>query len=421
MDSDDRLPRLLVLTSTFPRWRDDREPRFVLDLCRALAERFRVHVVAPHDRGAILRETWNRIQIHRFRYAPLALQSLAFDGGILSKIRRNPARLLQLPGFALAQWRTARQLLASERFAAIHAHWILPQGAIALALQHEFAVPAICTAHGGDLYALHRAGWNGLIKSVLGRCSGVTVVSRAMAETLQTIGLVSSRLEVIPMGVDFRGLFRADPALGRQPQTLLFAGRLVEKKGVQHLLAAMARLATSHPRLRLDIAGFGPAEPHLRRLVGQWRLDGRVRFLGALSHRELADRYRRATLTVIPSVTARSGDAEGFGLVIAEALGCGCPVIASDLPAIRDQIEDGVTGLLARPADPAHLAERIAYLLARPEARRALARRGRDHVLARFDWQRIGLRYGDFITAIIDRAADSRSPGAAHARPSAPS
>ncbi len=90
-------PRLLVLTSTFPRWVGDREPRFVFDLSRRLAKDFEVQVVAPHAPGAAPQEVMDGMRVHRFRYFPEKLQSLAYNGGILEKIAKHPRASLQAP------------------------------------------------------------------------------------------------------------------------------------------------------------------------------------------------------------------------------------------------------------------------------------------------------------------------------------
>jgi glycosyltransferase involved in cell wall biosynthesis len=95
----------------------------------------------------------------------------------------------------------------------------------------------------------------------------------------------------------------------------------------------------------------------------------------------------------MPSVVTEEGDQEGLGLVMAEALACECPVVASDLAAIRDIVKDGQTGLLARPGDARDIAARVERVLRDPVAARVLARRGRDVVLERFDWESVGAGY----------------------------
>jgi glycosyltransferase involved in cell wall biosynthesis len=102
---------------------------------------------------------------------------------------------------------------------------------------------------------------------------------------------------------------------------------------------------------------------------------------------------------VMPSVVTAEGDQEGLGLVMAEALACECPVVASDLPAIGDVIENGVTGLIARQADAHDLADKIVQVLRDPARAAGLARAGRASVLERFEWERVARGYSDLLAA----------------------
>src|SRR5690606_22279057 len=94
-----RQPRILVVTSTFPRWPKDNEPRFILDLCRHLADFAEIRVLAPHAPGAAIEETLEGVDVTRFRYFFERWQSVTYAGGIVGRIRQNPWRLLQVPLF----------------------------------------------------------------------------------------------------------------------------------------------------------------------------------------------------------------------------------------------------------------------------------------------------------------------------------
>jgi hypothetical protein len=126
-----RKPRLLVLASTYPRWPGDPEPAFVHELARRLVDAFEVTVLCPHAAGAATRETFDGVQVLRYRYAPAALESLVNDGGIVANLKRHRWKWLLLPTFvgALA-WRAWR-LVRRERPAVVHAHWLIPQGVVA--------------------------------------------------------------------------------------------------------------------------------------------------------------------------------------------------------------------------------------------------------------------------------------------------
>ena len=129
------LPRLLVLTSTLPRWQGDTEPAFVESLSLELARSFDVTVLAPHARGAASDEKRQHedrtIRIRRFRYFIPGLESLAYEGGIMANLRRNPFRVLLVPFFLVAQLFAIARLHRRQHFDAVHAHWLIPPGLVA--------------------------------------------------------------------------------------------------------------------------------------------------------------------------------------------------------------------------------------------------------------------------------------------------
>ena len=392
---------LLVLTSTLPRWAGDTEPCFVEDLSYQLADRFDVVVLAPHCAGAARHETLSdgkrRITVHRFRYCLVALQSLAYDGGVLSKLKRNPLRLLLVPLFLAAQTISIAKLHRRHRFAAIHAHWIIPQGmsAALFRLLARQAPPLLITSHGGDLFALRGALLARLKRWILGKATRISVVSDAMRSAAAELGCKDSDIAVRSMGVDLRFTFTPGAA-GTERDGLIFVGRLVEKKGLTHLIEAVARLVAQHPELRLTIIGDGPLREPLTQLVGKLDLQDHVHFAGSLPNTELPGYLRTAQIAVMPS----SGQ-EGLGLVAVEAMGCGCAVVASDLPAVRDVVIDGKTGLMVRPADSAALADKIDRLLTDDTLRDTLAAAGRRHALAHFDWREVGTTYAELIAGML--------------------
>jgi glycosyltransferase involved in cell wall biosynthesis len=245
--------------------------------------------------------------------------------------------------------------------------------------------PFVVTSHGADLFALRSASWRVLKRFVVRRAAAVTVVSSAMLEPVRQLGVDPAKLSVQSMGVDLRQRFHTDPAVAREPRRLLFVGRLVAKKGVQHLLEAMPRLVAAKPGLRLDIVGFGPDEAALRGKVGALGLAGCVDFVGAVPQAGLPERYRRASVFVAPFVVAEGGDQEGLGLVLVEAAGCGCPVVAGDVAAVRDVVDNPRIGTVLDPTDPARLAAAILAVLEGDAATPANAV-ARAAAVARFDW-----------------------------------
>jgi glycosyltransferase involved in cell wall biosynthesis len=150
---------------------------------------------------------------------------------------------------------------------------------------------------------------------------------------------------------------------------------LVEAKGIHHLLYALARLRPEGWRLR--IVGDGPELPHLQRLAARLRLPQRVEFLGLRN--DVHEILRATDICVQPTL------AEAFGYTIAEAMACGCAVVASRVGGIPEVIEHGKSGLLVEPRDEAGLAAALERLIAEPPLRRSLGEAARRRVCERFN------------------------------------
>lgn len=398
--------RILILTSTFPRWEGDREPPFVFELSRRLAREFEVCVLAPHAPGAELHEIMDGIEVVRYRYFLPQAQTLAYNGGILANLAGKRWNYLLIPFFFLAQFFSLLHLLRKTRFDLIHAHWLIPQAMIALAARFfsGYRPTIVCTSHGGDLFGLSGSLMTRLKRHIIGRVDKLAVVSQAMRDYARTIA-ARTDIEVISMGVDLQHRF-TPAAAARATQDILFIGRLVEKKGIRYLIEAMRTVVRSYPQARLHIVGDGPDLAALRQLAMDCGLASQVHFLGPVENAALPERLRRATIFAAPSVVAEGGDQEGLGLVFVEALGCECAVVASDLPAMRDVIVDGVTGLVCRQRDSVDLAGKLTALLDNAALRTSLGQAGRQFVLGRFDWEVIASRYAE----LLNRSLAERRP-----------
>ncbi len=392
---------LLVVTSTYPRHANDPDPGFVHELCRRLAaDRINVTVLAPRAPGVAEREEMDGVSVRRFGYFLRGGEQLAYDGGILSKLRQRPWLYLLVPFFVTGLWWATRRELRHE-FDLVHAHWVVPQGLAAALARRRGSPPMLITLHGGDLFGL-RTWPLPLLKSKALRASErIAVVSRHMRDVLmRDFKIASERVAVLPMGVDLKRRYTVDRSEERVPGRILFVGRLVEKKGVSYLLEAFAEAGRALPDLTLDIAGDGPLRVALERRASELRVNDRVRFLGARTQADIPALFRTASLAVVPSVVADSGDQEGLGLVTIEAMGCGCPVVASDLPAIRDVVQHEVTGRMATPADASALAQAIQGAFEAPAETAKLAAAARRYVEQHFDWERVASRYAEEIRAL---------------------
>lgn len=387
--------RLLVLASTYPRWRGDHEPGFVHELNRRLIESFEVHVVCPHAPGAARQEVLDGVIVHRFRYGPDAMETLVQNGGILTNLKHAPWKWGVVPFFFLGLLAATSNQLRQVRPHVIHAHWIVPQG-MALALLGVFSKKLphfLLTSHGGDLFGLRGQLFSVLKRWVFKKASAVTVVSRPMATEAARLSANDAQVSVIPMGVDFDGRFTLDARVERVAGQILFVGRLVEKKGVKYLIQALPSIRQRVPGAHLVIVGSGPELPELTALVSELGLQDYVTFRGAMSQDALPEFYRRAAVFVAPFVDAASGDREGLGLVSIEAIACGCPVVVGDVPVVADIFLDTEMDLRAIPGSPESLAQKVGDVLAAPETALRRTLDIRQRLAGQLSWEIVTKRY----------------------------
>jgi glycosyltransferase involved in cell wall biosynthesis len=318
--------RVLVVTTSYPRTRDDVPGAFVRDAVEHLrAAGLEVEVVSPAS----------------FRH-----YGLAFGDGIVGNIRRRPWRALLVPLFLFSYARAARK--AARGADLVHAHW-LPSVLPALATGKPFVVQL----WGTDVELARRV--RPLARALLRRARLVLCASEALAEAARSLGARDVR--IVPSGVEIPAVV-GEPD---EPPHVLYVGRLSEEKGVLELLAATDGL----PRV----------------IVGDGSLRDRVPdAVGFVPPSELGPYFERAAVVVCPSRR------EGYGVVAREAMAYGRPVVATAVGGLPDAVEDGVTGVLVPPRDVAVLRRAIEELLQDRELRRRLGSDARERARGRFSW-----------------------------------
>lgn len=375
--------RLLVTASTFPRWEGDTEPRFVLDLCKHMAEWFDVTVLVPYARGAKEKEILEGVEVIRYHYFPIhKWETLCYPGAIVPRIREKKIRGLLVPFlFAALYLQLARRLPGYD---IVHAHWIIPQGIV----QSLFKTPYVVTGHGGDVTSLNKGIFRQLKIRCLKRAKHVTVVSNHLEKKVRALTPDLS-IDVISMGVNaswFGKQYFVSNYFGQNgKKVVLFVGRLAEKKGVRYLISAMRQIDAL-----LVIVGDGTLRGELERLAVE--MDVEVAFLGSKTHDELRTIYASADIFAVPSVTAADGDQEGLGLVILEAMASGLPVVASRSGGISQVIQDGVNGLLFEEKNSDELAEKLSLLL-KDEATREKVTENSKETVKQYDYCALAKRY----------------------------
>jgi glycosyltransferase involved in cell wall biosynthesis len=396
--------RLLVMASTFPRWKNDTIPPFVYELSKRLTKDFDVSVLAPYSKGSKKHEASDRMKIFRFKYWFDKEQNLA-DGAILPSLKKNKFLWLQVPFFVLSEFVNMLKICKKEQIDAIHAHWIIPQGFLAVLYKKIFnkKIKIVITTHGSDIFCIKFA--NPIKKWVVNNCSVLTVVSNAIKKEVVKLGIKKEvPVEIISMGVD---LSKFNPSkydesikkrYGINGPFLLFVGRLSEKKGVKYLIEAMSGIVKRFPNVKLLIIGDGEEKDNLLKQAKKTGLFNKnIIFTGAIPNSELPKYYATADIFIGPSIVGKRGDTEGFGLVFVEAIGSGCATIGTDLPAISDIIIDGKTGFIVKQKSSEGISNKVIELLENKKLHEIIKKEGREYVLNKFDWNIIKNKYGDVI------------------------
>ena len=385
---------VVLLTSSYPRSPDDTAAIFLRELANHLRTRgMRVHVLAPADESSGIREE-DGVIVQRIGYFPSRWRSLAYGSGILSNVTQNPLLWLQVPFFIIAMTVATVRLAGRIRPDVIHAHWVIPQGLIALIAKVIYRTPVIVSAHGGDAFALQSALLVTAKRFCLRHSDAWTSNTRLTSSAFGSPGSLPEP-KIVPMGVDVEAFAAGDGSTLRAEvpadhYVILFVGRLVEKKGVDDLLRAFALLPDELcSRSTLWIAGTGERERQLREMTAALKLRDRVRFWGNIPNSRLPDYYAAADLFVGPSVVAASGDQEGQGVVFLEAFAARLCVIATRSGGIEDVVEDGQTGILVEPRNPEELARTISRLLTDQRARSTLAANAYKKATETYSWRKV--------------------------------
>ena len=391
--------KILVIATTFPQSTNNLQPRFVIDLCKSVKPLFQQRVIVPSGRDMAHQEIVEGLHVRRFRYFFKRNETLAYASGIMANLKSRPLRWTLLPFFTIGMViETVRQLW-NYKPDLIHAHWWFPAGlaaVIALKLMRSDC-PLLVTCHGGDYYVVGKK-FPRLMRWVLRYASAIAMVSTAMITDAKSSEICAEKIFLGPMGVDLNGTFTASNSARTG---VVYVGRLVRKKGVDVLVRAWSLCSDTVRRNGLTIIGGGEQEHFLKLLATELGISDTIRFIGPTSHDELPEILHSAKLLVFPSIVAEDNDQEGLGLVPIEAMGCGCPVLASDIPSLHDVIDDGVNGEFFRMGSKHVLANSLTELISNQARLQQYSQNGRDSVLKRYDWRCVGKTYSNMYQQLI--------------------
>ncbi len=324
--------------------------------CQGLAEGLvraghRVDVVTSGMEGLARFEELNGVRIHRVR-GLRRYQHYSTAAEQLSQL---------IPAYSKAM-----ELARERDFDLVHCHFVVPGGLLGYLVARRTGLPYVITAHGSDipgynpdrfrlLHRLIRPLW----RLIIDQSSGLSTPS----DFLKDLIAVHNRRTAVRIP----NPFDAPTAVGQAHRRVLVAARMVERKGVQHLLEALPDLETDW---EFWIAGDGPYLKQLQKLASG--ANARVRFLGFVPRSELAELYRSARIFVFPSLQ------ENFPMVLLEAMAAGCAVVTTSAPGCLEVVGDAA--VVVEPGSTAALKDALARLIADDAAIERLRAAGRARV-----------------------------------------
>ncbi len=384
---------VLYITTNFPRWEGDPHSPWIVEMIRLLRRRgVEVDVLAPSYQG-LGDHTIYDIPVYRHRYFFKPWENLTHTEGAPNRIK-NPLYLPLVAPYMLSGVLATIRRCRRRRYDVIHVHWPLPQGVFGLVGKRVSGARLVASFHGAELLLVRRYPFlQPILKYLTERCDAVSANSSFTAGLIRQIADVE--VQVIPYGsalkvpgtLEVPGTSRPS-ARHLEPGRVLFVGRLIERKGLPHLIEAMDRLK-ERLQVRLDIVGLGYQEMELKRMVAERGLEKVVIFRGRVTEEELNELYAGCDVFVLPSIVDAQGDTEGLGVVLLEALSYKKPVIGTNVGGIPDIIIPDETGLMVEAGHSAALAQAIERVLTDQALARRLGEAGFEYVSQRFSWPRI--------------------------------
>lgn len=280
--------------------------------------------------------------------------------------------------FASAAIELKRLVARGLQFDLIDAHYVYPDGVAAIALGRAFRKPVVLTARGSDITLFPRfAGPRRMIRWAMAEAAGLIAVSDGLRQAMVELGASPQAISVLRNGVDLQKFQPLDPSSAREEwklsgPVLLSVGHLIERKRHHLAIEALAGL----PGWTLAIVGEGPERERLAALARGLGLGGRVVFCGAQPHATLARLYSAADVLILAS------SREGWANVLLEAMACGTPVVASNIPGNPEVVRNREAGLIVTRNTAECFAATILDLHADRPSREATRRYAED-----FGWE----------------------------------
>ncbi len=287
--------------------------------------------------------------------------------------------------------------------------------AYSLRLTKLLKIPLVVTFHGYDATSLH--SYKDAINhkqryylknrdKLIEKTSIFIAISEFIKSELLKQGFPENKILVHYTGINTE-IFSPDEKIQRK-NSILFVGRLIEKKGLTYLLKAMYLLSKKHPTLKLIIIGDGPLRNQLENEAANSL--NNYQFLGHQSNEVVKSYLQQSKLLCVPSIQAKNGDSEGFGMVFAESQAVGTPVVSFKTGGIIEAVKNNHTGLLAKEKDSVMLSRHIDDLISNSKKWEAFSAAGIKRTKAKFDLKKQTKELENIYSKILHKSNTSQYP-----------
>lgn len=367
---------VFFITSTFPVSEKDTQAPWIGMLVRNLQSAgVAIDVFVPSYSG-IPQLSYFGVPVYRFRYAPAFFEILAGYEGAPAKLRKNPLLYPLVFFYIFFGFISFFSLLKRTHYDVIHINWPLPHGFFGIAAKLFFSSKLILTFYGAEFALADRIPLgNRMLRFVIKQADTVTAISNSTREKVQELENIPVIVipPILPFQVNKKKLEKHNEKGYKSKKTLLFVGRLIERKGLTYLIDAFHNISFKE-ELHLNVVGEGPLRSVIQEKINALHLQNKVTLYGSVSEKKLRQLYRDCDVFVLPAITDSWGDTEGFGVVILEAMSYAKPVIASRVGGIPDMVKDRVNGLLVSEKDSKELARAILLIIRSNKLRENLAK-----------------------------------------------
>jgi len=405
--------RIAVITSSYPRFEGDGTAPFVRSLSTALYRKGHdIQLAAPYD-IEVDKSQIDPFPVQRFKYIlPLKFHIMGHARSLQADTKLKFATYLLLPLYITSGLICLLKIIIQQKSDVIHAHWLLPNGLIALIASKLTRTPFILSLHGSDIFVTYKNKWFKWIgKTILKHSSAVSACSKELLDRATALG-GNGKVRIISWGADpekFKPLenkeeIRKFYGWNRDEIVVCSLGRMVPKKGFENLLLSFSAFTNDGKKIKLAIGGDGPVREQLINLATIKEVNDKLSLPGSIPWNEVGNFLGAADIFVLPSVRDESGNLDGLPTVLLEAMACGLPCIASNIGGVNLVIKNNENGKLIEPNNQDSLTNALQDLIQNKELRTKISLNARKSIQKEFNWNRVA---DDFIQIIRTVVASS--------------